>query len=93
MFLAKRVRPYIHQTVLMLSMEVKETNETDCQKLVRMITYLNGTKKKYLTLSADDLKVIKWYVDAIFAVHPYFKSRTGAIMTMGKVLMQSVSSK
>ena len=58
-----------------------------------MIKYLNGTKKKYPTCSAGDLKVIKWYVDAGFAVHPHFKSLTGAIMTMGQREMQSVYSK
>jgi hypothetical protein len=34
-------------------------------------------------LSADDLQVLKWYVDASFAVHPDFKSHTGAVMTYG----------
>ena len=63
------------------------------KKLVRMIKYLNGKNKKYLTLNADDLKVVKWYVDASFAVRPDFKSHTGAIMTMGQAAMQSVSRK
>ena len=55
--------------------------------------YLNGTQDKVLTLKADDLHVIKWYVDASFAVHPDFKSHTGAIMTMGKGALQSISRK
>ena len=46
---------------------------------------------KYLTLSDDDLKVIKWYVDATFAVHPDFKSHTRAILNMVQGLIQSVS--
>jgi len=37
-----------------------------------------------LTLSADNLHTIKWYVDASFAVHPDFRSHTGAMMKMGK---------
>ena len=48
-----------------------------------MITNLNGTKKKYLNLIVDALKVVKWYVNVNFAVHPGFKSHTGLIMTMG----------
>ena len=63
------------------------------KKLVRMIKYLNGTNKKYLTLNSDDLKVVKWYVDASLAVCPDFKSHTGAIVTMGQAAMQSVSRK
>jgi hypothetical protein len=37
--------------------------------------------------------VVKWYVDASFAVHPDFKSHTGAMMTMGKGVMQSIARK
>ena len=58
-----------------------------------MIKYLNGTNKKYLTMSADDLKLVKWYVEASFTVHPDLKNHTGAIMTMGHGAMQSVSRK
>ena len=58
-----------------------------------MINYFNGTKKNNLTLSDDYLKLIKWYVDASFAVKPDFKSHTIAIMNMGQLSMQSDSSK
>ena len=58
-----------------------------------MIKYLNVTKKKHLTQSADDLKVVKWYVGASFAVHPDFNSHPREIMTMGQGKMQSVSRK
>ncbi|CAJ1948707.1 unnamed protein product [Cylindrotheca closterium] len=47
----------------------------------------------HLTLSADDLRVIKWYVDASFAVHPDFKSHTGAVMTMGTGAVQAITRK
>ena len=79
------VIPDIHQTAVMLSTRVKEPNETDWKKLARMIKYLNGINKKYVTMSDNDLKVIKWYVDASFLVQPYFNSHTGAIMTMVQV--------
>ena len=46
-----------------------------------------------MALSADNLQIIKWYVDASFAVHPDFKSHTGAIMTMGNGAIQSISRK
>ena len=93
MFVANREKLDIHQTVVVLSTRVREPNKNDWKKLVRMIKYLNGKKKKYLTLSADDLKVIKWYVEKAFAVHHDFKSHTGAIMTLGQGAMQSVSRK
>ena len=87
MFLSKTVKPDINQMVAVLSTRVREPNDTDWKKLARMIKYLNGTKKKYLKLSADDLKVVKWYMDASFAVHPDFKSHTGAIITTGQESM------
>ena len=77
----------------MFSTRVKELNDTDCQTLVRMINYLNTTKKNYLTLSDNDLKVIKWYVDIIFAVHPHFEIHTKAIKTMGQGAMHYLSRK
>ena len=49
-----------------------------------MLEYIHGTRDDVLRLAADDLHVVKWYVDASFAVHPDFKSHTGATMTYGK---------
>jgi hypothetical protein len=56
--------------------------------------YLNGTKKKRF-LSAGNLRCIKWYMDASFAVHPDFKSHTGATMSFedGSGAVQSISRK
>eukprot|EP00980_Cylindrotheca_fusiformis_P000185 scaffold33_cov78-Cylindrotheca_fusiformis.AAC.1 len=69
----------------------KDSDELEWMKLIRLMRYLNGTKKKHLTLSIDDLRVIKWYVDASFAVHPDFKSHTGAVMTWGEGGLQTIS--
>ena len=92
-FVSKRARPDIHQTVAILSTRVREPNESDWHKLCRFIKYLNGTHDKYLTLSIDTIGVIKWFIDASFAVHPDFKSHTGAEMTMGRGTMIPVSKK
>ena len=46
-----------------------------------------------MILSADDLHIIKWFIDASFAVHPDFKSHTGGGMTYGKGIIQSQSRK
>jgi hypothetical protein len=44
-----------------------------------------------LTLEADNLQVVKWWVDASYAVHPDMKSHTGATMTLGKGSVYSAS--
>ena len=55
--------------------------------------YLNGTSSLVLTLAADNLRVVRWYVDVSYAVHPDFKSHSGWIITMGNGAMQSSSMK
>jgi hypothetical protein len=93
LFACKRTRPDILPAIAFLCTRVKAPTEEDWTKLKRLLKYVNGTRKEVLTLSADDLHVLKWYVDASFAVHPDFKSHTGAIMTMGNGAVQSMSRK
>jgi hypothetical protein len=54
---------------------------------------LNGTREDKLVLSCTDPHVIKWHVDASFAVHPDFKSHTRAMMSFGGGAVQSISRK
>ena len=77
----------------MLSTRVKSPNESDWKKLIRLMEYLNGTKELILRLWADDLRVVKWYVDASFAVHPDYRSHTGAAMTLGEGAVIGLSKK
>jgi hypothetical protein len=84
LFLFKYARPDIQPTILVLCMRVKGLNKANWAKLVRLMKYLNGMRELMLTLSADNLPCIKWYVvDASFAVHPDCKSHTGATMSYG----------
>jgi hypothetical protein len=93
LFLCKRARPDIQQGISVLCTRVKDPNQADWEKLMRALKYLNGTREENLTLSADNLRVVKWYVDASFAVHLDFRSYTGAMMTLGKGAMQSIVRK
>ena len=93
LFACKRARPDTATVISVLSTRVRNPTVNDWKKLVRYMKYVKKTWKDVLTLSADDLHVVKWYVDASFAVHPDFKSHSGAIMTMGEGTTQSVCSK
>ena len=93
LFACKRARPDIHPTIAALCTRVKSPNKDDWRKLNCLLRYINGTRDDKLILSADDLHVIKWYVDASFAVHPDFKSHTGAVMTYGTGAIQTTSRK
>ena len=89
--MAKRGRPDINLTISYLCTRVQAPDENDWEKLMRLMKYLNGTREMVLTLGADQLNVIKWYVDASYSVHPDYKSHTGCMMTMGTGAITTIS--
>lgn len=93
LFLSKRGRLDIQPAIAGLTTRVKDPGENDWNDLVRLMKYLNGTRKMTRTLSIDNLNVVKWLVDASFATHPDFKSHTGAVMRMGIGVIDSMSRK
>jgi len=93
LFLCRRARPDIHIAIAAMGTRVQAPTEQDWRKLERLLKYLDGTRKDRLILRADNIHIIKWYVDASFAVHPDFKSHTGAMMTFGGGAVQSLSRK
>jgi hypothetical protein len=95
LFLCKRARPDLQPTIPFLCTRVKNPDVDDWKKLLRMLKYLESTKDLVLTLEADkgDILLCKWYPDAAFAVHSDFKSHTGAVLTLGKGAVNTISSK
>jgi hypothetical protein len=58
------------------------TGRHDWKKLGRCLRYLRGNKEElYLTQEADGTGIVKWWIDASFAVHPDMKSHTGVTMS------------
>ena len=80
LYVSKRARPDIQLTIAVLCTRVQNPRRNDWNKLVKLLRFLNGTRGKKLRITANNLAVIKWYVDASFAVHPDYKSHTGATM-------------
>jgi hypothetical protein len=71
---------------------VQAPDKDDYKKLRRTMQYLRGTIDLVLTLEADDLHLLKWWVDASYAVHPDMKSHTGAtLVSLGKSSVYSAS--
>jgi hypothetical protein len=58
-----------------------------------VLKYLNGTKHLKLTLTVENLGLLKWYVDGSHNVHWDCKGHGGAMFTMGKGLAPSYSRK
>jgi hypothetical protein len=46
-----------------------------------------------LTLEASSLQIVKWWVDASFAVHKDMRSHTGGSMTLGKGIIYGTSTR
>ena len=59
--------------VAFLMTHVKSPVEDDWGKLKCMIKYPEGTRGATLTLRADNLYVLKWWVDVSFAVHSHYR--------------------
>jgi hypothetical protein len=93
LFLSKRARPDIQTAVAYMTTRVKSPDMDDYKKLTRVMRYLRGTINLFLTLEADDLSVVKWWVDGSFAVHADMKSHTGATMSLGKGSPYSTSTR
>jgi hypothetical protein len=83
-YLCKRVRIDIHTAVAFLTTRVTKPDKDDWLKLSRVIRYLRGNKDIPLTLEANPEIVLQWWVDASFAVHPDMRSHTGAVLSLGK---------
>jgi hypothetical protein len=77
------VRQDIQTAVAFLATCVKTPDEDDWGKLKRLPKYLFGTRFLKLTLSADSLSILQWYVDASHQIHDDCKGHTGALLTLG----------
>ena len=93
LFLWKRAQPDIQVPIAFLTTRVKHPDEDDWKKLVRVLKYLKDTVDIVLTLSADNMSVVKWWVDGSYGVHNDFKSHTGGCMSLGKGTVYSTSIK
>jgi hypothetical protein len=72
---------------------VSKSDTDDWKKLKRCLQYLYGTRDLKLTLSANNLTVIKWWVDASYAIHPNMRSHTGAALSLGRGIIFGKSAK
>ena len=59
----------------------------------RMIKYISGTVYLKLALELLSLALITWWLDASFAVNPYFISQTGAGYLLDKLVVTSMLGK
>ena len=84
LYLSQRGRPDIRTTIAFLCGRLDNPDEDDYKKLTQMIRYLRGTKNLILTLWANDDGLVRWWIDASYAVHEDMKGHTGATLSLGK---------
>jgi hypothetical protein len=93
LYVSKRGRQDIQLPIAFLCTRVACSTEQDWTKLRRVLEYLNGTLDEFLTLGADDIRKMKTWVDASYAVHKDMKSHTGGVVSFGRGAAMSKSSK
>ena len=93
LFLCKRARPDIQTAVAFLTTRVMAPDEDDYKKLARVMKYLRGTRTLPLTLEADNLQLVKWWIDGAFATHRDMRSHTGGALSLGKGVITGVSTR
>jgi len=77
LYLAKRVRPELLTAISHLASRVATPTMTDWNKLKRVFSYVRGTKKHCIIFLAGSKLELLAYIDASYAVHADFKSRSG----------------
>ena len=93
LYLGKRMRPDLLTAISFLCTRIQNPDVDDFKKLGRCLRYLRDSKHLSLTLEADDMTVIQWWVDASFATHPNCRSHNGATLSFGKGSVYSLSCK
>ncbi len=80
--------------VSFLTTQVKNPDEDDWGKLVRVLKYLNGTCYMKVILSADEINLTThWYIDELHQVHEDCRGQIGCFMMMGKGAASSSTNK
>ncbi len=83
LFLAKRGRPDVLLAVSFLTTRVKEPDDDDWKKLLRVLGYLKDTKEYDVTIECSNMETLTWYIDGSYAAHDDMKGQSGATLMIG----------
>jgi hypothetical protein len=86
LYLATHVRPDILCPIIFLTSRVHGLSESDWQKYIHVLEYLNNTSHLGIILGADESGNVKLhcYADASFGVHVDGKSHGGVYVSYGR---------
>ncbi len=80
----KRARPDTCAPIAFSTTRVREPDEDDWKKMAHPMRHVRGTRDVPLILSANGSHILKWWVDASFAVHPNLRGHTGGGLSLGR---------
>jgi hypothetical protein len=89
LFMVARASQDIQTAVAFLTTRVKAPDEDNWGKLKQVLRCLNRTKGLKLTISVNNLSILKWYVDGSHYVHQDCKGHAGAMFTLGEGAVSS----
>jgi hypothetical protein len=84
LYATKRARPDTCTAIAFLTTRVRKSDKEDWAKLTHLIKYIRGTRTMPLILSAEGSGILKWWVDASFAVHPNMRGHSGGGVSLGR---------
>jgi hypothetical protein len=84
LYSTKRARPDTCTAIAFLTTRVRAPDKDDWKKLVHLMRYIRGTRTMPLILSANGSGILKWWVDASFAVHPNMRGHSGGGLSLGQ---------
>ena len=91
LLLCKRAHTDIQTAMAFLTTRVKSPDINDYKKLGQVMHYLHDVADMPLTLEADSLRIMKWWVDGAFPVHNDMKSHMGGVLSLGKGVIYGTS--
>jgi hypothetical protein len=93
LFAASRSHKDIHTRVSFLTTRVKHPDKDDWGKLKRLLLYIRAMIYMSLILRADSLNIIKWWVDASYAIRGDFRGHADETMSLGQGSFIGMSKK
>jgi hypothetical protein len=93
LYVSKRGRLDIQLAIAFLCTRVSCSTKKDWLKVKRVLEYLQCTLDEFVTLGANDITMMKTWVDASYAVHKDMKSHTGGVVSFGQGAIMSKSLK
>ena len=66
----------------LITTRVRIPYKDDCRKLRQVLQYIRSTIHIPLIIRAYKMNIVKWWVDASYAMHPYCWSHTSVIISL-----------